>query len=27
VNLKIKIWIEGPAQLSPYEANKPRSPR
>ena len=27
VKLKIKIWIEGPAHLSPYEANKPRSPR
>lgn len=27
VKLKIKIWIEGPSHLSPYEANKPRERR
>lgn len=24
IKVKVKIWIEGPSRLSPYEANKPR---
>ncbi|MGI9065866.1 MAG: CARDB domain-containing protein [Pyrinomonadaceae bacterium] len=27
VQVKIRVWIEGPSHLSPYEANKPRQAR
>ena len=27
IKVVVKVWIEGPSHLSPYEANQPRQPR